>query len=71
MYLGFDRYNAEKIYDDSPMRNHATLANGASISKLDGSCGTCLQLLGGEVILEGKRFKGIYVFFRRIRSELI
>ncbi|XP_057312398.1 uncharacterized protein LOC130653922 [Hydractinia symbiolongicarpus] len=59
LYLGFDRYNAEHLYDDSGHDNKATLANGASISKLDGSCGVCVQLLGGEVILDGKNFKGV------------
>ncbi|XP_012555797.1 uncharacterized protein LOC100204986 isoform X1 [Hydra vulgaris] len=59
LYLGFDRYNAEHLYDDSLRENKATLANGALISKLDGSCGVCLQLLDGEVILDGENFKGL------------
>ena len=58
LYIGFDRYNAEHLYDDSRNDNKATLANGASISKLDGSCGVCVQLLGGEVIFDGKEFQG-------------
>lgn len=58
LYIGFDRYNSEQLYDDSGHDNKATLANGASLSKLPGSCGVCLQLLGGEIILDGKRFEG-------------
>lgn len=59
LYIGFDRYNSEQLYDDSGHDNKATLANGASLSKLPGSCGVCLQLLGGEVVFDGKKFQGI------------
>ena len=65
LYLGFDRYNSENLHDDSPYKNRATLANGASISKIDGSCGVCVQLLGGEVIIDGKNFEGKIIICKR------
>ena len=62
MYIGFDRYNAEQLFDDSMRENRAILTNGASVTKLEGSCGVCGQLLSGEIVLDGKNFKGTFKF---------
>ncbi|XP_048578921.1 uncharacterized protein LOC5512916 [Nematostella vectensis] len=59
VYIGFDRYNGEHLFDNSPHHNNATLQNGTLISKIRGSCGRCLQLLGGNVKFKGKSFEGI------------
>ena len=44
--------------DDSPYNNKVTLQDGAMISKKDGSCGVCAQLLGGRIVIDGKNFIG-------------
>ena len=59
LYLGFDRYNGAQLFDDSTENNKATLENGATITKTEGSCGMCVQLTNGEVVFNGKDFKGI------------
>jgi len=56
--LAFDRYNGDRVYDDAPHHNNATLMNGALIRKTDGSCGNCVELLGGNVQLNGVTFQG-------------
>eukprot|EP00794_Sanderia_malayensis_P012811 gene12811-14124_t len=58
LYIGFDRYRAEYLLDDSPYNNKAMLQDGAIISKKDGSCGVCAQMLGGRISIDGKNFKG-------------
>jgi len=58
LYLGFDRYNAAQIFDDSSKDNKATLENGATVTKIEGSCGMCAQLMDGEVVFNGKGFRG-------------
>ena len=58
MYIGFDRYQAEYLLDDSPYDNKAMMQDGAIISKKDGSCGVCAQMLGGRVSIDGKNFVG-------------
>lgn len=58
LYIGFDRYNSEQLMDDSGHDNKAILANGASVTKIQGSCGVCAQMLNGEIVFDGKNFKG-------------
>ena len=58
LYLGFDRFNNANLFDDSGHNNKATLENGATVTKVDGSCGMCAQLTDGEVVFDGKTFKG-------------
>lgn len=45
--------------DNSAQGNNASLANGASVTKVSGSCGVCAQLLGGNINIQGKGFEGI------------
>ncbi|CAH3043176.1 unnamed protein product [Porites lobata] len=57
-YLGFDRYNSERLYDDSQHNNNATLRN-ALLDKVPGSCGMCLKVCcGGGVEIDGSKFVG-------------
>ena len=58
LYIGFDRYKAEYLLDDSPYNNKVTLQDGAMVTKKDGSCGVCAQLLGGRISIDGKNFVG-------------
>ncbi|XP_068742646.1 uncharacterized protein [Montipora capricornis] len=58
-YLGFDRYNGERLYDDSQHNNNATLEM-AELDKVPGSCGMCLKVCcGGGVAIDGSKFAGI------------
>ena len=57
-YLGFDRYNGERLYDDSQHNNNATLEM-AELDKVPGSCGMCLKVCcGGGVAIDGSKFAG-------------
>lgn len=56
--LAFDRYYGKRVFDDAPHHNNATLINGALIRKTEGSCGNCVELLGGNVELNGITFQG-------------
>lgn len=58
-YLGFDRYNGERLYDDSSHNNNATLMN-VQLDKEAGSCGKCAKICcGGQIIIDGSKFVGI------------
>ncbi|XP_028410253.1 uncharacterized protein LOC114532854 [Dendronephthya gigantea] len=59
LYLGFDRYIGSHILDNSMENNNATLNHGATVTKVEGSCGVCAQLLGGNINIQGKGFRGI------------
>ena len=59
LYLGFDRYIGARIFDNSKQNNNATLDHGTTVTKVDGSCGVCAQLLGGNINIQGKGFRGI------------
>lgn len=59
MYLGFDRYINDKVLDNSKQNNNAFLKGGATVTKVDGSCGVCAQMLGGNIDIQGKGFRGI------------
>lgn len=57
-YLGFDRYNGERLYDDSSHNNNATLMN-VQLDKEAGSCGKCAKICcGGQIIIDGSKFVG-------------
>ena len=58
LYLGFDRYIGARIFDNSKQNNNATLDHGTTVTKVDGSCGVCAQLLGGNINIQGKGFRG-------------
>lgn len=58
IYLSFDRYNGEKLFDNTVHNNNATLANGALVDKVVGSCGMCARLLGGNIVIDGAKFVG-------------
>ena len=59
VYLGFDRYNHDVVYDNSKHNNVAQLANGATTTnKESGACGNCAEIIGGNIILNGKTFVG-------------
>ena len=47
------------MLDTSAQGNNASLANGASVTKVAGSCGVCAQLLGGNIVIQGKGFRGV------------
>lgn len=57
--MGFDRYIGAHILDNSKENNNATLEHGTTVTKVDGSCGVCAQLLGGNIKIQGKGFRGI------------
>ena len=58
LYLGFDRYNGERLYDDSQHNNNATFKS-AHLDKVPGSCGMCLEVCcGGGVNIDGAKFVG-------------
>ena len=58
LYLGFDRYNGERLYDDSQHNNNATFKS-ARLDKVPGSCGMCLEVCcGGGVSIDGAKFVG-------------
>ena len=59
LYLGFDRYIGAHILDNSKENNNATLEHGTTVTKVDGCCGVCAQLLGGNIKVQGKGFRGI------------
>ena len=59
LYLGFDRYTGARVLDTSAQGNNASLANGASVTKVAGSCAVCAQLLGGNIVIQGKGFRGV------------
>ncbi len=60
LYLGFDRYLDTRILDNSKENNNATLDNGATVThNVDGCCGVCAQILGGNINIQGKGFRGI------------
>ena len=56
--MGFDRYNGKRLFDNTKHNNNATLANGALVDKVAGSCGMCARLLGGNIAIDGARFVG-------------
>lgn len=57
-YLGFDRYNGDRLYDDSLHNNNATLKS-AKLEKISGSCGKCVQVCcGGNITIDGAKFVG-------------
>ncbi len=58
LYLGFDRYSAENLLDGSQYNNKAMMQDGVVVTKKDGSCGVCAQILGGRISLDGKKFVG-------------
>ena len=58
IFLGFDRSANNRVFDNAPHHNNATLVNGALIRKTDGSCGNCVELLGGNVQFNGVTFQG-------------
>ena len=77
-YLGFDRYNGDRLYDDSQHNNNATLKS-AVLDKVPGSCGMCLKVCcGGGVVIDGAKFSGKLVLstlsvlktFRKTRSNV-
>ena len=72
LYIGFDRYKAEYLLDDSLYDNKVTLQDGAMISKKDGSCGVCAQLLGGKIAIDGKTFIGItyYIWHLKMSTKM-
>ena len=57
-YLGFDRYNGDRLYDDSLHNNNATLKS-AFLDKIPGSCGKCARVCcGGTIPIDGAKFIG-------------
>lgn len=59
-YLGFDRYNGDRLYDDSLHNNNATLKS-AFLDKIPGSCGKCARVCcGGTIPIDGAKFIGKY-----------
>ena len=57
-YLGFDRYNGDRLYDDSSHNNNATLKS-AMLDKIPGSCGKCAKVCcGGGITFDGAKFVG-------------
>ena len=59
-YLGFDRYNGDRLYDDSLHNNNATLKS-AFLDKIPGSCGRCARVCcGGTIPVDGAKFVGEY-----------
>ena len=65
IYLSFDRYNSERLFDNTMHNNNATLANGALVDKVTGSCGMCARLQGGNIVIDGAKLVG------RSKPELV
>ena len=57
-YLGFDRSNGVRLYDDSLHNNNSTLKS-AVLDKIPGSCGKCARVCcGGSIVIDGAKFVG-------------
>ncbi|XP_046845785.1 uncharacterized protein LOC124439570 [Xenia sp. Carnegie-2017] len=59
LYLGFDRYIGARILDNSKQNNNSTFDHGSTVGKVNGSCGVCAQILGGNINIQGRGFRGL------------
>ncbi|XP_068705792.1 uncharacterized protein [Montipora foliosa] len=56
VHLSFDKFTQGTLQDDSGSENNAIIVNGAQIAPHAGKCGNAVNLLGGDVLLDGAHF---------------